>query len=82
LNSNLKLIENSPDEICDAVLEMIQFVSNKLRLTDYDLTLQKSFWNSFPVKAKDTYYKGNQLHGEIKAIMSPSFLRNNNTLIN
>jgi putative glycosyltransferase (TIGR04372 family) len=82
LNSNLKLIENSPDEICDAVLDMIQFVSNKLRLTEYDLKLQKSFWNSFPVKAKDTYYKGNLLHGEIKAIMSPSFLRNNNTLIN
>ena len=82
LNSNLKLIENSQDEICDAVLEMTQFVSNKLRLTDYDLKLQKSFWNSFPVKAKDTYYKGNLLHGEIKAIMSPSFLRNNNSLIN
>lgn len=82
LNSNLKLIENTPDEICDAVLEMTQFYSQKLQLTEYDQKLQKLFWNSFPINAKDTYYKGNLLHGEIKAIMSPSFLRNNNTLIN
>jgi putative glycosyltransferase (TIGR04372 family) len=82
LKSNLLLFENSPDEICDAVLDMTNFISNKLFLTESDLRLQEIFWNSFPINAKDNYYKGNSLHGIIKATMSPSFLRNNIDLVN
>ena len=78
LNANLKLIENTPEEISNAVSDMVKFVSNKLILADNENNLQNLFWETFEKNIINSEYN---LHGELKAIMSPSFLSNNKNLI-
>jgi putative glycosyltransferase (TIGR04372 family) len=78
LNANLKLIENTPEEISNAVSDMVKFVSNKLILTDNENNLQNLFWETFEKYIINSEYN---LHGELKALMSPSFLSNNKNLI-
>ena len=78
INANLKLIENTPEEISNAVSDMVNFVSNKLILTENEINLQNLFWGTFEKNIKNSKYN---LHGELKAIMSPSFLTNNKILI-
>jgi len=81
IKSNIILIENTPKELKDAALEMHALITNKFILNPEDQILQNQFWTQFPKFVKSPVYQKNFLHGEIKAIMSPSFLRNNNTLL-
>ena len=57
---------------------MVKFVSNKLILADNENNLQNLFWETFEKNIINSEYN---LHGELKAIMSPSFLSNNKNLI-
>ena len=79
--NNLILIENTPDEIKDAAIDMHLMINNKLLLNNEDQVLQMKFWESYPKDLLAPYYRKNPLHGNLKALMSPSFLRNNKSLI-
>jgi putative glycosyltransferase (TIGR04372 family) len=79
--NNIKLIENTPEEIKNAALDMHNLITNKLILSTEDQILQKRFWTDFPNEVKSSYFQKKSLHGEIKALISPSFLRNNKTLL-
>ena len=81
IDNNIKLIENTPEELIDAALEMHYLINNKLSLNEEDQNLQKQFWTQFPNNVKTPYFQKKSLHGQIKAIISPSFLRNNKNLI-
>ena len=70
-NAGIKLIDNSPIEIMKLAEEMNLFTNNKLHLEEEDKNLQKNFWSIFK---SDFPYSKNFL-------ISPSFLRNNQSLI-
>lgn len=72
---NIVLMENTPEEILDAAIEMADYVEDVCVYDQDDEVLQEKFWSIFPSMAKDEF--GIPLHGEIKARYSAKFLRNN-----
>ena len=72
---NVKLIENSQEEIRDAVLEMEERITGNRTTNENDLHLQNRFRKLFPVNAIDN--RGIQLHGKISASFSAKYLQNN-----
>lgn len=72
----IRLIENSPEEIRDLVVEMVERLEGKWQSQEVDDSLQKQFWEVFPVKAVDPY-RGRPLHGEIRGRFGADYLRNN-----
>ena len=90
-NNNVELLENSPEEIRDFVIEMEQRLNGSWKETDQEISLQKNFWSVFEknmsnldpnqkfFKSKDTTFK---LHGKIKAKFSAKYLRDNKNFIN
>lgn len=75
-DNNLSLIENSPDEILNATLEMLPIAAGIYKPLS---PLQEKYWSAFPINAVDT--DGQRLHGEIRANISLSFIRNNQFFI-
>ena len=69
--SNIKVINNTPEEIMKVAEEMNNFLDGKLEFGKEDLELQKEFWNKF---YKEFSYSENYK-------ISPSFLRNNQNLL-
>ena len=90
-NNNVELLENSPEEIRDFVIEMEQRLNGSWKETDQEISLQKNFWSVFEknmsnldpnqkfFKSKDNTFK---LHGKIKAKFSAKYLRDNKNFIN
>jgi putative glycosyltransferase (TIGR04372 family) len=72
----IQLIENSSEEIRDAVLEMHQRLSGNWQPIEDDKTLQNKFWNIFLRKSNDADQR-HLLHGEIRSHFGAHFLRNN-----
>ena len=72
----VELIENTPEEIRDIVIEMDERLAGTWQLDYDDEALQQRFWEIFPTDAIDAH-KGNPLHGEITARCGATFLRNN-----
>ena len=70
---NISIIENNQDEVCDAVKELYEIVFKNKDLINESKNLQKKFWEIFPYNKK--------LHGNIKTLVSPSFLKNNPYLL-
>ena len=70
------LIENTPEEIQDVAIEMIERLNGTWEAHPEDEALQQRFWEIFPTDAVDAS-KGNPLHGEIRARFGAAFLRNN-----
>jgi putative glycosyltransferase (TIGR04372 family) len=92
-NLNLKIIDNSPEEILEATKEFIEYRKNKIfkYKNEEDARLQKKFWNiykeNFNFDKKNSYiifYKNNFVfeHDMSTCIVSPSFLRNNPSFLN
>jgi len=71
----IELIDNSPEEIRDAVMEMARRISGSWVESPEDVKLQEGFWRTYPVEAKDN--RGVPLHGVVNARYSASFLRKN-----
>lgn len=69
-------IENSPEEIRDAAVEMAERLDGTWQPRDDDEALQKRFWQIFPADLADPV-AGRPLHGEIRARFGAAFLRNN-----
>ncbi len=74
-NSEVILIENSPEEILEVVLEFEGKLTGKWETQESDQNLQNKFWSLFPLKAKD--YEGKYLHGKRRSFFGTSFLKNN-----
>jgi len=72
----IRLIENSSEEIRDLVVEMDERLKGTWRSQEGDDSLQKRFWEVFPIKAVDPF-RGRPLHGEIRGRFGSDYLRNN-----
>lgn len=75
LSNGIQLIENTPEEIRDVVVEMVERLSGAWRMHEDDEALQRKFWEIFRIDGKDP--DGKPLHGEIHARFGAHFLRNN-----
>ena len=72
----IDLIENTPEEIRDVVMEMVDRLNGNWLAHEDDEVLQQRFWEIFPTDGVDAH-QGNPLHGEIRAHFGANFLRNN-----
>ena len=75
-SKGIKLIENTPEEIRDVVVEMADRLNGTWQAHEDDEALQKRFWEIYPTNAVDTY-QGRPLHNDIRARFGADFLRNN-----
>jgi len=75
VDKKIELIENTPEEIRDIVVEMIERLYGSWQETEEDKKLQDLFWNIFPVKAVGS--NNRQLHGKILSRFGANYLRNN-----
>ena len=73
IKKKTKVCENTQIDILDATKDFYKIYFKKKKLNKKDKILQENFWKKFP-------YEQN-LHGEIKSIISPSFLRKNKYLL-
>lgn len=74
-SKGIQLIENTPEEIRDVVIEMAKRLNGSWQPHEDDEVLQNRFWKIFPINAVDS--KGIRLHGEIWTRFGAQFLRNN-----
>lgn len=73
----MELIENTPEEICEVTMEMVDRLTGTWKSEPEDDILQKRFWNLFPLDALDMETH-NRLHGDdIQARIGAHFLRRN-----
>lgn len=72
----VQLIENTPEEVRDVVVEMDERLNSTWQPHEGDAALQKRFWDIFPSNMCDAYRR-RPLHGEIRALFGAAFLRNN-----
>tara|TARA_A100001015_G_scaffold309905_1_gene410222 strand:+ start:2066 stop:3340 length:1275 start_codon:yes stop_codon:yes gene_type:complete len=75
LDQNIESVDNSPEEIRDVIIEMVDRIENKWKVHNNEKDLQKKFWKIF----EDIIINNNKyrLHGRIKSKFSHSFLNNN-----
>lgn len=77
---NIEVVENTPEEIAAAVLEMEQRLNGSWAKSDADEDLQKRFWEIFPSSA--THPENcKPLHGEIRCRIGAEYLRQNRALL-
>jgi len=74
-DKNIKLVENTPDEIRDIAIEMADRLEGVWSSEECDETLKNKFWRVFPVNAVNQ--KNKPIHGEVHARMGAKFLREN-----
>ena len=79
-SNGIQLIENTPEEIRDVVIEMYQRLNGTWQPEPNDDVLQRQFWENFPVHAKDPFNKA-PLHGQIRSRFGSDFLRNNSDFL-
>lgn len=72
----IKLIENTPEEIRDVVIEMVERLSGTWQSRHDDESLQDRFWEIFPCDAVKLS-NGRPLHGGIRSRFGAQFLRDN-----
>jgi len=79
-DKNIDLIENSPEEIKDAVEDMLNLVENNFVLDKKNKLLHESFWKIFRVNINK--YNCSQLHANFfKSHIGYSFLKKNNNFL-
>ena len=78
-DNDIQLEENTPEEIRDIVVEMVERLEGDWIPEPNDETLQKKFWEIFPTDAVNASNK--PLHGEIRARFGANFLRDNSSWI-
>ena len=70
-DNNIKVIDNTPEEINDVFEEMHLYVNNQFELDQEDLKLQSEFWSKYKLKFKNINY----------AKISPAFLKRHTDLL-
>ena len=80
-NKGINLIENSPEEIKEAAIEMLKLMQNNFLRDSSQEFLELKFWNIFNKKIKDYGFK--DLHANFfKAHIGENFLKNNMNFLN
>lgn len=79
-SKGIQLIENTPEEIRDVVVEMAERLNGTWQPGPDDDALQRRFWEIYPVDAKDIY-QNRPLHGEIRSRFGAQFLRDNGAFL-
>ena len=69
----LDLIDNTPDEILECVLQMNSFLDGE-EIDELDAEIQKKFWNFLPNRI-EKYLKNNKTHEIINAKIGNKFLK-------
>jgi len=75
-SKDIDLIENTPEEIRDVVVEMAERMQGTWRPRPNDDALQRRFWEIYSADAHDAY-RDRPLHGEIRCRFGSQFLRAN-----
>ncbi len=75
----IELHENSPNEIRDVCLEMLEILHNSHSLTFEDKLRQNRFWQLFP---QSQLINGKPMHGKVISHIGRSFLEQNEYLVN
>ncbi len=75
-SNGVKLIENTPEEIRDVVVEMADRLEGTWQPGPNDDALQRRFWEIYPADAHDAY-QDRPLHGEIRCRFGSRFLSAN-----
>ncbi|VFM96146.1 MAG: putative glycosyltransferase, TIGR04372 family [Candidatus Kentron sp. G] len=76
-SKGIYLVENSPEEIRDLVIEMAERLSGTWQRREEDEDLQGRFWEIFPSDDARCVRNGKLLHGEIRGRFGAAFLGNN-----
>lgn len=76
-SKGVELIENTPEEIRDVVIEMAERLNGTWQPHEDDESLQRRFWEIFFTNAVETDQGRRPLHGEIRSRFGAHFLRNN-----
>ena len=71
----IQLFENTPEEIRDVVVEMVERLEGKWQAQHVDGALQQRFWGIFT--SKNSLDNGIKRHGQIRSRFGAQFLRNN-----
>ncbi len=71
----VELVDNSPEEIKDAVFELLERIKKEWVKMTVDDDLQKKFWEIFPLDIKNSL--GRNVHGKVLTHFSAKFLREN-----
>jgi putative glycosyltransferase (TIGR04372 family) len=79
-SKGVELIENTPEEIRDVAIEMVERLAGTWQEHPDDKVLQQRFWEIFPTDAVNT--NGVPMHGEIRSRFGADFLRNNKEWLN
>jgi putative glycosyltransferase (TIGR04372 family) len=79
IKKGVEVIENTPEEIKDVVMEFIDRSNGCWNHKIEDEYLQELFWQKFPIEAKNI--SGFFLHGKIKSKFGANFLRTNKMLL-
>lgn len=80
-SQGVQLIENTPEEIRDVAIEMVERLKGTWQPLEEDEELQRRFWTIFPRNSVDTYLR-RPLHNEICARFGADFLRKNREWLN
>jgi len=90
-DNNVEILENSPEEIRDFIIEMDERLKENWKETDEDIFLQKKFWSVFErnmsnldpnLEIFQKKFLKFKLHGKIKAKFTAKYLRENKSFIN
>lgn len=79
-SKGIQLLENTPKEIRDVCVEMVERLNGTWQPQTDDDALQRRFWEIYPVHSQDPYNKG-PIHGEIRGRFGAQFLRNNSEFL-
>ena len=74
--NNEELRENSPEEIRDVAIEMLNRLNGDWKETEEDILVQDKFWSIFKENMKKQKIEL-PVHGRIKGKFSSHFLKNN-----
>ena len=73
----IELIDNSPEEIRDLALEMLNRLEDGWSDSENDNKLQKKFWKIYLSSDYNKLYRNKLLHGKIRARFGAKYLSNN-----
>ncbi len=76
-NMQVKLIDNTPEEILDIAIEMADRLNGSWHPSEEDEVRQRQFWTLFQDRVKDMAFGGQPMHGRMRGFFGAGFLRKN-----
>ena len=73
-NKRIKLLDLSPQEINQSTIDMINYIDNNFKLSKKNERINQLFWKKYE-NLYLKYLPKNKIHGKIRCIISPSFLK-------